>query len=118
VKFKVDENLPLEIANLLQAVQYDVVTVVDQGLKGAIDSLIADVCLHEGRVLVTLDLDFADVRTYPPQEFPGFLVFRVARQDKLHLIEVFRRVMPLIEQEPLEHHLWIVEENRVRIRGA
>jgi hypothetical protein len=37
--------------------------------------------------------------------------------DKRHLLAVFRRVIPLIEREPVRHHLWIFEETRVRIRG-
>ena len=70
----------------------------------------------EGRVFVTLDLDFADIRTYPPDEYPGFLVFRLLRQDKAHVIEVFRRTLNAVEDEPLEGRLWIVEETRIRIR--
>ena len=117
MKFKIDENLPVEIAELLRSARHDAVTVMDQGLRGADDSLIIDACLREGRVLVTLDLDFADVRAYPPPQFPGFMVLRVRRQDKRHLIAIFRRVIPLMEQESVEHHLWIIEETRVRIRG-
>jgi predicted nuclease of predicted toxin-antitoxin system len=33
-------------------------------------------CTHEGRILLTLDLDFSDIRAYLPEEFPGILVLR------------------------------------------
>ncbi|TEU17175.1 MAG: hypothetical protein E3J21_09050 [Anaerolineales bacterium] len=117
MKFKIDENLPVEIAELLWTVGYDAMTVIEQELRGGDDAFISATCLREGRILVTLDLDFADVRAYPPQQFPGFMVLRVRRQDKRHLIAVFQRAIPLIEQEPVEHRLWIIEESRVRIRG-
>ena len=117
MKFKIDENLPIEFAELLIAQGHDALTVFEQRLEGEADPTIADVCLQEGRVLVTLDLDFADLQAYPPRQLPGFIVLRVGRQDKQHLMDVFRRCMPLIGQEPLEHYLWIVEETRVRIRG-
>lgn len=117
MRFKIDENLPVEMADLLRSAQLDATTVVDQELRGEDDLCIIGACLREGRALVTLDLDFADVRTYPPQRFPGLLVLRVRRQDKRHLLAVFRRVIPLIEREPVRHHLWIIEETRVRIRG-
>jgi len=117
MKFKIDENLPVETADLLRAADHDATTVVDQGLRGEDDVRIIEACLREGRTLVTLDLDFADVRTYPPQRFPGLMVLRVRRQDKRHLLAVFRRVIPLMEREPVRHHLWIIEEARVRIRG-
>lgn len=30
----------------------------------------------------------------------------------------FKQMMPLLASEPLDGHLWIVEEQRVRIRGT
>lgn len=103
MKFKIDENLPIEIAELLRSVHHDALMVMDQGLSGKDDSEVVTVCQQEERILVTLDLDFADVRAYPPQQFPGFMVLRVRRQDKQHLLTVFRRAIPLIAHEPIEH---------------
>ena len=73
-------------------------------------------CKSEGRIFVTLDLDFADIRTYPPDEHPRIIVLRPARQDKLHVLDVFRRTLKAVGHEPLEGRLWIVEEKRIRIR--
>jgi len=115
--FKIDENLPVEVADLLRQVGYDAVTVVEQHLEGASDADIVSVCQEEGRVLITLDTDFADIRAYPPVQFPGLIVLRLHRQDKPHVLEVIERLTPLLSSEPLEHLLWIVEETRVRIRG-
>ena len=61
MKFKVDENLPTEIAALLRSANHDAITVTDQGLSSANDNTIMDVCSNEGRVLITLDLDFSDI---------------------------------------------------------
>jgi len=118
MKFKIDENLPVEIKELLQSDQHDAVMVTEQGLGGEQDLRIADVCLKEKRILITLDLDFADIRAYPPKQFPGFMVVRVQRQDKHHILNVFSQAIPLIEKESIENHLWIIEETRVRILGS
>jgi len=117
MKFKIDENLPVEIKELLQSAHYDAKMVTEQGLGGKEDPRIADVCLTEDRILATLDLDFSDIRFYPPHQYPGFMVIRVHIQDKYHIIDVFKQVIPLLDQEPAENHLWIIEESRVRIRG-
>jgi predicted nuclease of predicted toxin-antitoxin system len=117
MKFKVDENLPVEAAEVLRQAGHDAVTVLEQQLGGAPDSVIASICRQEGRGLVTLDTDFADIRVYPPTDFPGLIVLRLRRQDKRHVIEALERLTPLLSSEPLECHLWIVEETRVRIRG-
>jgi len=117
MKFKVDENLPTEAAELLGQAGHDAVTVLEQELGGRADPDIASICQRESRALVTLDTDFADIRAYPPQDFPGLVVLRLKRQDKLHVLEALRRATPVFSREPLQRHLWIVEEGRVRIRG-
>ncbi len=117
MKFKIDENLPIEFADILQAAGYDATTVFDEGLQGERDSTIADICRLEGRILVTLDTDFADIRAYPPRDFPGFVVLRIQRQDKPFLISIFEGIVPLLAVETLDRQLWIVEETRIRIRG-
>jgi hypothetical protein len=52
--FKVDENLHSHVAVLLHQHNHDALTVDDQGLRGRGD--IADVCRHELRAILTLDL--------------------------------------------------------------
>ena len=117
MRFKVDENLPIEAADLLQQAGHDAVTVPGQGLGGQADPDIASICQREGRALVTLDTDFAGIRAYPPRDFPGLIVLRLKRQDKLHVLESLRHVTSVLSIEPLQCHLWIAEEGRVRIRS-
>jgi predicted nuclease of predicted toxin-antitoxin system len=117
MKFKVDENLPIEVAQLLREAGHDVYSVHEQGLSGAKDHALADVCQIERRALVTLDTHFADIRTYPPKDYSGLMVLRLARQDKLQVLEVVRRAQKLLSSETLEGKLWIVDETRVRVRG-
>src|SRR5919109_5557718 len=116
MRFKVDENLPIEGAQLFREAGHEVATVLDQHLGGKDDRTVATICQQEARALVTLDLDFADIRTYPPAHYAGMVVLRLRRQDKPHALEVFTRVIPLLAQEPLAQRLWIVEEHRIRIR--
>lgn len=116
MRFKIDENPPLEAPALLRQAGYDAVTVVEQGLGGRADSDIALMCQREGRALVTLDMGFADIRGYPPREYSGLVVLRLRWQDKPHVLETVRRLITMFLDEPLEGHLWIVEEDRLRIR--
>jgi len=71
MRFKIDENLPVELAEELRAAGHEAITVGDQQLSGASDQHLSEVCKTEGSIFVTLDLDFADIRTYPPGEHPG-----------------------------------------------
>lgn len=116
MKFKVDENLPVEAAEELRQAGYDAMTVGEQNLSGDTDSTISTICQHETRALVTLDVDFADIRAYPPDQFPGLIVLRLKRQDKPYVLQVIGRIIQTLPQEPLEQRLWIVEDTRIRIR--
>ena len=117
MQFKIDENLPIEIAKLLINEGYDAKTVKEEQLQGVNDPLLINICKMESRALVTLDTDFSDIRSYPPHEFSGIIVLRLGSQSKQHILKVFHRIIPLLRQEPLERHLWIVEETLIRIRS-
>ena len=117
MKFKVDENLPIEVGAILTEAGHDAETVADEALFGAPDPRLAKVACDEKRALVSLDLDFADIRVYPPHDYPGIIVLRLRRQDRPHVLEVCRRFLTVLSEEPLVGRLWIVDEDRIRIRG-
>jgi predicted nuclease of predicted toxin-antitoxin system len=73
-------------------------------------------CRKEDRVLMTLDLDFANVRAYPPKSHPGIVVFRSKSQDKPTLVALLKRLVPALLQFSPKHQLWIVEPDRIRYR--
>ncbi|MBN1399203.1 MAG: DUF5615 family PIN-like protein [Anaerolineae bacterium] len=117
MRLKVDENLPIEVASALRQAGHDAATVVEQHLEGSPDSDIASVCQQEQRALITLDMGFADIRTYPPAQFPGLIVLRLRSQGKPHILATLDRLMPMLSTEPIENLLWIVDESQIRIRG-
>ncbi len=53
MKFKIDENLPVEISEMLIDADYNSKTVNDQKLQGSKDSAIIEICKSEQRVLIT-----------------------------------------------------------------
>lgn len=91
LRLKVDENLPVDLVDMLRDAGMDACHVLEQQLGGQQDRRIAEVCRAEGRALVTLDLDFADIRKFPPEQHPGILVLRLRRQDAGSVLAVCRR---------------------------
>ena len=59
---KIDENLPTGAAATLQEAGFDADTVLQEALSRATDEILADCAQREGRVFVTLDLDFANIK--------------------------------------------------------
>ena len=115
MRFKIDENLPVEVALRLRTAGHDATTVTEQDMVGDPDATLSEACRREQMALVTLD--FADIRNYPPERHSGFIVLRVSRRGKRHIMEVFERIVPLLETETLAKQLWVVDEQSVRIRG-
>lgn len=118
MRAKLDENMPVEAAELLLAAGWACDTVHDEGLGGAADVQIGEACRVEARVLFTLDLDFADIRTYPPDNYIGIVVLRPPAPGRRVVLELLTRVIPVLAEQWIEHQLWIVESDRVRVRGA
>lgn len=115
-RFKLDENLPHEALQLLDAAGHDALTVAQQKLAGRSDPEILDVCLAEHRVLVTLDLDFADIRLYPTGSHAGIWVLRPVFQSIRNVLALVRAGLGTLDAESCENRLWIIEPRRVRIR--
>lgn len=116
MKFKIDENLPVELVTALCDHGHDAISVVDQNLAGSTDGVVANVCKIEHRVLVTLDLEFADIRTYPPDEYPGIIVLRPKVQTISAIVSLTNQAIRLLENLSVVGQLWILDEFHVRIR--
>ena len=116
MQFKLDENMPGALVGLFVEAGHDAITVSDQRMTGASDPRIAAACRNEGRILVTLDMDFADIRAYPPHEYAGLVVFRLSRHGPGFVLRVAARLIEMLPETSLQGQLWIVENDRIRIR--
>lgn len=116
MRFKIDENLPAEFAATLAEAGFEACTVAEEALSGAADSVLLDRCRAESRVLVSLDLDFANLQVHPLRTHSGIIVFRCKSQDKLTLLSLLTRILPVLKRRSPEGHLWIVQVDRIRYR--
>ena len=65
--------------------------------------------------MVTLDMHFADIRVYPPADYYGMIVLRLARVRSCACRRSCGRLLPPLERESLAGKLWIVDETSVRV---
>ena len=116
MRFKLDENLSRRAADLIRAAGHDAVTVVSQGLRGAADETLFEVCTAESRALVTLDRDFGQVLRYPPAASAGIVVLEIGpRATNAALLDRVRELLTVLRTRSPSGALWIVEPGRVRI---
>lgn len=119
MQFKLDENFGTRTQRLFRDAGHEVQTVRSQGLRGSSDQNLYEVCCSEGHCLVTLDLDFADVTRFPPENTDGIVVIRVPVNPSLTLLEqLVRQFIQALARMAAEKRLWIVEPGRIRVHQS
>jgi hypothetical protein len=117
LKCKLDENLDPRAKAILQQAGLDVLTVQEQDLRGAADESIATLVRGEGRCLITLDLDFADVLAYPPRLYNGIIVLRHPRPTIEGMLRLVGQLALAFQDHNPTGQLWVVEPGRLRVHG-
>ena len=115
MRFKLDENLSAVLAQHLTEKDYDVATVADEGLLGCEDQKLYDACRAEHRILITLDMDFANPLRFPPESTAGIIVLRPARPLMSLIRSALLNALDRISSQFTEGSLWIVEPTNIRI---
>ncbi len=116
MRLKLDENLSRHLKPTLAAFQHDVTTATDEQLLGKNDVEIAAAATREGRILLTLDLEFADLRKHPPGEHPGVLLFPPVTYGPLAVNRFIENFIKGADLPSLAGCLVVVEPSRVRVR--
>ncbi len=115
MKLKLDENLGVSLAILFREAGFDAVTVADEGLSSASDRTLIGTCGGEGRVLVTLDLEFGNPILFKPSEYHGIAVLRPAGKGSLERLKgLTKTLIQGLSQREIRGKLWIVEMGRIR----
>ncbi len=118
--FLIDADLPRSAADVVRLHGHEAVDVRDIGLREANDSDIARYAQTEKLCLITGDQDFADIRNYPPVQYPGLIVLFLPRTATATYIN--KLIASLLEQSEvlnqLPGNLAIVEPGRVRLRSG
>jgi hypothetical protein len=116
VRFKLDENLPVELLEDLRAAGHEADGLHDEGLIGAPDDAVLDLVRRERRVLLTLDKGIADVRAYPPKAHAGIVLFRPPAAGRGTTLLFVRRHLASILERELTGRLLVITEHGMRLR--
>jgi predicted nuclease of predicted toxin-antitoxin system len=118
VRFFLDANMPRSAVSALTQLGHEVEFSRDIGMANDRDEAIAARARETQAVLVTRDLDFADVRRYPPEQYAGIVVLRLPDDaiapDIVNVVERFAGNPAFTSQ--LAGRLAVVDESRVRFR--
>jgi len=115
MRIKLDENLDARLAEVLKQAGHDTNTVQEQGVSGIGDEGLYEVCRVEGRILVSLDLDFSNIIRFPPRGTSGLVVLRGPNQLFSTMRILVGTLIDALHRESPAGSLWIVEPGRLRI---
>ena len=114
--FKLDEDLGDRGLERLRGAGHDVMTAREQQLCGCPDAQVIGVCASEKRCLITLDTDFADTLTYPPEKYAGVILLRLPKKPVLSDIDVaINTVIETLNRgADVFGKLWVVRQTTIR----
>jgi predicted nuclease of predicted toxin-antitoxin system len=117
MKLKLDENLSRHLKPVLTAQGHDALTAADECLLSRPDTEIARAAGSEGRMLLTLDVEFADLRKYPPGSHPGIILFRPISLGPLSVNRFIADFTKSTDLHRLAGCVAVVEPGQVRVRS-
>jgi len=115
VRFKLDENIAAEMSRPIAEADHDVTTVSGQNISGCEDQQLYDICRAEQRILVTLDMDFANPLRFPPEATAEIVVLRPARPLLSLLRHALTNALARLKTDDVAGTLWIVESASIRV---
>lgn len=116
MKLKLDENLPLRAVAPLRSLGHDVDTATDEELAGANDPDVLRAATDAGRLVVTLDRGFGDIRSYPPGTHGGVLIVRIDDQAAPAVTAVLEFVARTVDLDDLEGCVAVYRDGTLRVR--
>ena len=114
MRFLVDENLPIDVVQVLEAAGHDVLYVAKSHLVSSDDHTLNQFAIGSKRVIVTKDLDFPLVNTPQP---PGLVILRVPeRFRRPHIQSLMADFLASNEFNEVEGRVTVVAPGRIRNR--
>ena len=116
MKIKLDENIPIRIASVLNRLGHETDTVPQEGLAGQNDIRVWEAAQRAGCFLITQDLDFSDIRHFTPGTHHGLLLIRLRDPGRNAIVERIQLLFKAEEVESWKGCLVVVTEHKIRIR--
>jgi len=116
VKLFLDENLSPQHAVELTVEGHDAVAVPEAGLSGGTDEQVLRFAVENGRVLVTLDADFANVMRFPPGQTLSVIRLKAHPATEERIRQAIHRALLYLQNIDIAGRLAVVDEDKIRIR--
>ena len=119
LRFKVDEDLPVEVAGLLRAAGHDAKAIVEQGMSGTPDERLWEFVQREQRCFVTADKGFTNAQQHPSGSHLGIILLRLPRESRAGYVRLAEAILASTSLEVLAGSITVVTPEGIRVhRGG
>ncbi|MCC6142842.1 MAG: DUF5615 family PIN-like protein [Candidatus Hydrogenedentes bacterium] len=115
MQIKLDENIPARVVDTLERFGHDVATVARQGWTGLDDRTLWTRIREEGRLLITQDLDFSDIRAFAPGSHAGVVLVRLRNPSRAHLAARLLEIFANEDVEAWDGAFIVITEAKIRV---
>lgn len=116
MRFLVDMSLAVRVAEWLRAEGHDAVHLREEKLDRLPDDAVFAKAADEGRIILTCDLDFGEIRAFSAGKEVSVVVFRMASARASRVIARLAKVMAESAPALEDGAIVVVEEMRHRVR--
>ena len=116
MNFLADECVYSITTQLLRSWAHNVLTAQEVGLAGKPDANILAYAVEHKRVLITIDMDFSNIRRYPPESHTGIIVLKIRPRTVEKVHTVLAQVLRDVGIEQLSKSLIMIDQTKYRIR--
>lgn len=116
MKFLADMGISPRTVNWLKNRGYDAVHLVEEGLETLPDDEILVKARNEGRILLTVDLDFGYLLAISGEQLPSVILFRLGNERYEIIHERLAEVLSLCERDLATGVIVSVTDETYRVR--
>ena len=116
MRFLADMGISRTVAEWLRSHGHDVGHLLDLGLESAADVDIAELARHEGRIILTFDLDFGEIAILATNRPISVILFRLHVERPANVIRRLDAALTKCVDALNSGALILVEESRFRVR--
>ncbi|WP_297454017.1 DUF5615 family PIN-like protein [Persephonella sp.] len=116
MKFLIDENIPLKLAEEILKQYPKSKYVLDSDLRGKSDKSLFEFAKKEEFIIITFDTDFLDILSYPLENGSGRIVLRYKGLKINEIEEKTLKILKILENKNIKNSIVIVSNNKIRIK--
>ncbi len=117
MRFLADMGVALRVVRHLRTVGHDALHLAEQGLQRLPDRDIFAKARIEDRIVLTFDLDFAEIAAAAGTTLPSVVIFRLGNASTDSVIERLTTAVDSAGSMLLSGAIVAVEDHRIRIRS-